>query len=72
MAVPARLELATFGLGISAKSIVSWLATAVSQRPLRKQNDPLEVHPHGHVPFGGFGTASWAPWLGTQYEPLVQ
>jgi hypothetical protein len=44
----------------------------VSQRPLRRQNEPDEVHPKGHVPFGGFGTASWAPWLGTQYEPLVK
>jgi hypothetical protein len=43
---------------LKAVSIVSWLATAVIQRPFRRQNEPEEVHPHGHVPLGGFATAS--------------
>ena len=42
------------------------------QRPLRRQKLPLLVHPNGHVPLAPRGTASWAPWLGTQYEPLVK
>jgi hypothetical protein len=39
--------------------------------PLRKQNEPDDVHPKGHVPFGGFGTASCAPCDGMQYDPDV-
>ena len=27
------------------------------------------VHPHGHVPFGGFAMASCAPPLGVQNDP---
>jgi hypothetical protein len=38
--------------------------------PLRRQYEPDDVHPHGHVPLGGFGTASCAPCDGTQYDPL--
>jgi NTE family protein len=30
---------------------------------------PLEIYPRGQVPFVAFGTASWAPWLGMQYDP---
>jgi hypothetical protein len=36
------------------------------------QNEPEEVHPNGHVPLDGFGTASWAPALGTQNDPEVK
>jgi hypothetical protein len=53
-------------VGNLRQSIVS--CGPVSERPLRKQKEPEEVHPHGHVPLGGFGTASWAPRLGTQNE----
>jgi hypothetical protein len=38
--------------------------------PLRRQNEPELIQPHGHDPFGGFGIASCAPALGTQNEPL--
>jgi hypothetical protein len=33
---------------------------------------PLEVQPHGQLPLGDFGTASWAPAPGTQKPPLVK
>jgi hypothetical protein len=38
--------------------------------PERRQNEPDDVHPNGHVPPGGFATASCAPCDGTQYDPL--
>jgi hypothetical protein len=37
--------------------------------PVRKQNEPDDVHPHGHVPFGGLAMASCACAAGTQNEP---
>jgi hypothetical protein len=48
------------------------ISAIIFQRPLplRRQNEPDEVQPHGHVPLLGFGTASCAPCDGTQYDPL--
>jgi hypothetical protein len=67
------LSLSHTGLVLNHSRVYRQLvATAVSQRPLHRQNEPEEVHPNGHVPFGAFGTASWAPCDGTQYEPLVK
>jgi hypothetical protein len=40
------------------------------QRPLRRHALPLANQPQGHVPPEGFATASDAPAIGTQYEPL--
>lgn len=40
--------------------------------PGRRQYEPDAIHPHGQVPFGGLGIASWAPCMGTQNEPLVK
>jgi hypothetical protein len=57
---------------ISALRIVSWLATTVKSAPAPQAERPEEVHLNGHAPLGGFGAASWAPWDGTQYEPLVK
>lgn len=39
--------------------------------PLRRQKLPDDAQPHGQVPFGGFGIASWAPCVGTQNDPDV-
>jgi hypothetical protein len=40
--------------------------------PLRRQNEPLAVQPHGHVAFGGLAMASCAPCEGTQKLPLAR
>jgi hypothetical protein len=40
--------------------------------PDRKQKLPDDNQPNGHVRFGGFVTASWAPALGVQNEPLAR
>jgi hypothetical protein len=38
--------------------------------PLRRQNDPDDVQPHGQVPLAGLAMASCAPCDGTQKLPL--
>jgi hypothetical protein len=37
--------------------------------PLRRQAEPDDVQPHGHVPFGGLAIASCAPRDGVQKDP---
>jgi hypothetical protein len=39
--------------------------------PLRKQYEPDDVHPQGHVLLLGLAIASCALWRRTQYEPDV-
>jgi hypothetical protein len=45
--------------------------TSAPAVPLRRQNEPLAVQPHGQVPFGGFGMASCAPWPWTDSETAL-
>ena len=40
------------------------------QRPLGSQNEPEEVHPHGHVTIRRPRHRVRAPWLDTQYQLL--
>ncbi len=42
---------------------------APQRPPPRRQNDPLEVQPHGQDLFAGLAIASCAPWPGTQKDP---